>query len=66
LYNQIIEESNAGLNGTNRTIYSGIYDPTYAKAVANAKTNLTVNKLDFANMRDRIAIGDDFIYNTKK
>jgi hypothetical protein len=57
-YNSIIENTNSALNGTIGSAASSVLDPTYAKAVSNARTNLGVENLDFANQDHRVAIGD--------
>jgi hypothetical protein len=57
-YNSIINNTNTALNGTFEAGVSSLFDPTYAEAVSNAKTNLGVENLDFASEDHRVAIGD--------
>ena len=59
----MVNESNDGLNGIRGATYSGIYDSAYALAAQDAKSNLGVDKLDFANKNHRIAIGDALLKN---
>jgi RHS repeat-associated protein len=57
-YNILIHESNIGLNAPIESTYSSYTDPIYMGAVEQARSSLGVDRLDFANMEHRVAIGD--------
>ncbi|MEP5576175.1 MAG: hypothetical protein ABJP48_06980 [Erythrobacter sp.] len=57
-YHSVVQNANAALNEVVPTLGSSFLDPTYAEAVSNAKINLGVEDLDFANEGHRVAIGD--------
>jgi hypothetical protein len=58
LYNRVVSEGSAALNGAVQSFAMGITDSAYANAVSTAKENLGIENLNFGNEAHRVAIGD--------